>query len=83
VCAGAGGSLIKAAISAGCELFVTGEMRHHDILAAQAQGCTVLLGGHTNTERGYLKVLRTRLADALPDATVLVSRTDGDPLRAM
>ena len=83
VCPGAGGSLIKAAISAGCELFVTGEMRHHDILAAQAQGCTVLLGGHTNTERGYLKVLRTRLAEALPDATVLVSRTDGDPLRAM
>ena len=83
VCPGAGGSLVQAAISAGCELFVTGEMRHHDIVAAQAQGCTVLLAGHTNTERGYLKVLRTRLAEALPEATVLVSRTDGDPLRTM
>ncbi len=83
VCPGAGGSLIEAAISAGCELFVTGELRHHDIVAAQAQGCTVLLAGHTNTERGYLKVLRTRLAEALPEATVLISRTDGDPLRVM
>jgi len=54
ICAGAGGSLLHAAITQGCELFFTGEMRHHDVLAAQAQGCTVLLAGHTNTERGYL-----------------------------
>ena len=67
LCAGAGGALLESAFAAGCELFLTGEMRHHDVLAAQARGCTVMLAGHTNTERGYLKVLRRRLSSASPE----------------
>lgn len=81
--AGAGASLIDAAIDQGCELFFTGEMRHHDVLAAQARGCTIILAGHTNTERGYLPVLRGRLLQLLPDTTVEVSTRDCDPLLPM
>ena len=66
-----------------CELFLTGEMRHHDVLAAQAGGCAVVLAGHTNTERGYMKVLRKRLQRALPALDVTVSRKDADPLKEM
>lgn len=83
VCAGAGGSMLQEAIDQGCELFFTGELRHHDVLSAQAQGCTVILAGHTNTERGYLKPLRKKLAEALPDLTIAVSRRDANPLRTM
>ena len=83
ICAGAGGSLLKPACEQGCELFLTGELRHHDVLAAQANGCTVVLAGHTNTERGYLKVLRRRLRAALPALDVSISRRDSDPLKAM
>jgi len=53
------------------------------VLAAQAAGCTVVLAGHTNTERGYMKVLRKRLQRALTTIEVLVSRKDSDPLREM
>jgi len=83
LCAGAGGSLLAAAIDQGCQLFLTGELRHHDILNAQARGCTVVLAGHTNTERGYLKPLRKRLIDLLPGVTVNISKRDADPLRVM
>jgi len=83
LCAGAGGSLLDAAIRSGCRMFLTGEMRHHDVLAAQARGCTVVLAGHTNTERGYLKPLRRRLAAAAPKATFTVSKRDRDPLKVM
>ena len=83
VCAGAGGSLLQDAIDQGCQLFFTGELRHHDVLNAQAQGCTVVLAGHTNTERGYLKVLRKRLNDVAPDVNVSISRRDANPLRSM
>lgn len=83
LCAGAGGALLESALAAGCELFLTGEMRHHDVLAAQARGCTVMLAGHTNTERGYLKVLRRRLSSALPGAVVTISKKDADPLRVV
>ncbi|MHC5113596.1 MAG: Nif3-like dinuclear metal center hexameric protein [Planctomycetota bacterium] len=81
LCAGAGGSLLRAALDQGCELFLTGEMRHHDVLAAQAAGCTVILAGHTNTERGYLKRLRRLLLKELPKLDVSVSKRDAHPLR--
>jgi dinuclear metal center YbgI/SA1388 family protein len=83
LCAGAGGSLRSTATEQGCELFLTGEMRHHDVLAAKAEGCTVVLAGHTNTERGYLRVLRKRLRAELPELVVSVSKKDADPLMAM
>ncbi|MCH2161956.1 MAG: Nif3-like dinuclear metal center hexameric protein [Phycisphaerales bacterium] len=86
-CAGSGGSLLDDAIEAGCTLFVTGEMRHHDVLKAEAHGCAVLLAGHTNTERGWLKVLRKRLGRMLrnPEEKVEISlaRSDSDLLRPL
>lgn len=83
LCAGAGGSLLAAACRQDCQMFITGEMRHHDVLAAQSQGCTVVLAGHTNTERGYLKILRKRLAAELPGVAISISRRDSDPLKVM
>jgi len=83
LCAGAGGSLLDTAIEQGCRLFLTGEMRHHDVIDAQHRNCTVILAGHTNTERGYLKILRKRLLDGLDGASVVISKRDGDPLRLM
>jgi len=44
------------------DLFLTGEMSHHEILAANAQGTSVILCEHSNSERGYLKqVLQPKL----------------------
>jgi dinuclear metal center YbgI/SA1388 family protein len=83
LCVGAGGSLLDSAIEQGCTVFITGEMRHHDILRAQASGCSVILAGHTNTERGYLPVLGKRLRKLIGASApqFMVSRKDRDPLR--
>lgn len=59
VCAGSGSSVIGG-IEA--DAYVTGEMSHHEILAATAQGRLVILTHHSNSERGYL---RTVLPDRL------------------
>ncbi len=83
LCAGAGGSLLNSAIGQGCQAFLTGEMRHHSVLDAVSRGCTVILAGHTNTERGYLPVLREKLLEALSNLSVVVSRSDCDPLQMM
>jgi dinuclear metal center YbgI/SA1388 family protein len=83
ICAGAGGSLLDAAIASDCRVFITGEMRHHDVLAAQARGCAVVLAGHTNTERPYLKVLAKRLRETASGVEVMVSKRDADPLRTL
>lgn len=79
VCAGAGGSVFESL--ADVDLLLTGEMRHHDVLARVARGTTVILTDHTNTERGYLPHLADRLrAETGHTLTVHVSTTDRDPL---
>ena len=79
VCPGAGASLVRAAIDDGCDAFLTGEMSHHEALAAIDAGLTLLLAGHTNTERPYLPILATRLHDALPACAFEVSARDRAP----
>lgn len=79
VCPGAGGSLVDAAIAAGCTAFVTGEMRHHDVVSALDRGVSVILAGHTETERPYLPRLADRLRAAMPGTAVVVSKVDRSP----
>ncbi len=76
LCAGAGGSVCQQAIDEGCEVFVTGEMTHHQVVAAIAGGCSVVLTGHTNSERGYLPTLKTLLEEHLEGASISVSKAD-------
>ncbi|MBI1370322.1 MAG: Nif3-like dinuclear metal center hexameric protein [Planctomycetes bacterium] len=78
LCAGAGGSLLKGQ---GGDAYLTGEMRHHDILAANAAGISVILTDHTNTERPYLPVLKANLHKLLGKSVRIdISKIDADPL---
>jgi|TARA_B100000959_G_scaffold272393_1_gene321656 dinuclear metal center YbgI/SA1388 family protein len=76
LCAGAGGSVCDLAIHDGCEVFITGEMTHHKVIDATARGCSVMLTGHTNSERGYLPKLKDQLGELLPKAHISVSKAD-------
>lgn len=80
-CPGAGGELFAAASALGADAWLTGEMRHHDVLAAAESGCGVLLAGHTNTERPFLPELAARLRAALAGVPVTVSEADRWPLQ--
>jgi len=92
VCAGSGGSVLSSYQGGrGLDVFVTGEMLHHDILAAAANGTTILLSDHTRSERGFLasfsrQLLKgfTRLLPAdVAQPQVIVSTTDSDPLEGV
>jgi putative NIF3 family GTP cyclohydrolase 1 type 2 len=83
-----GGSLLGEVKSA--DLFVSGEMSHHQVLAAQIKNTSVLLFEHSHTERGYLrKVLQPWLTKLLEedgegdDFAVIVSERDRDPLNTI
>ena len=73
VCPGSGASLVQMAKQEGCQVFVTGEMKHHEMLEALHSGLSLILAGHTNTERGYLPRLARRLTEALPGVQVQVN----------
>ncbi len=78
-CAGAGGSVFEKLPH--FDLFLTGEMRHHDVRERVLSGSSVVLSEHTHTERGFLAVLAERLAiEAAGSVHFHVSRCDRDPL---
>lgn len=79
VCAGSCGDLLDAAIAQGVDLYVTGEVRHHDALRAAGAGVTVVCTLHSNSERVTLGRLKEKLAAKLPELAFLLSRTDRDP----
>src|SRR4051812_5014422 len=79
VCAGACGNLLDDAIKQKCDLYLTGEMRHHDALKAIKNGMVVVCTLHSNSERAMLKRLRDDLVRRLPGLEVLLSQQDRDP----
>ncbi len=79
LCAGAGTDAFKG-IKADC--YLTGEMSHHNVLAATLGGSHVILCEHTNTERGYLPSFAQILGKALDrNIEIQCSGTDADPIR--
>jgi dinuclear metal center YbgI/SA1388 family protein len=82
LCAGSGGSVFER--TSGVDLYLTGEMRHHDVLAKLSQGASVILCEHSSSERGYLPRLRERLLAATGNAVeVTIAGSDVEPLRTV
>jgi dinuclear metal center YbgI/SA1388 family protein len=77
---GAGGELMGEAVRARADVFLTGEMRFHDYLAARAQGLALVLPGHHATERHGVEDLAQRLQAKWPDLEVWASRNEVDPV---
>jgi dinuclear metal center YbgI/SA1388 family protein len=81
VCAGSCGKIINSVIAAKCDLYLTGELKHHHALAAQEAGVTCICLSHTVSERFALKNLANRLKRRLKNVTIKISKTDADPFR--
>jgi dinuclear metal center YbgI/SA1388 family protein len=79
VCAGAGDDLLDAALSHKADVYVTGELRHHDALKAAAHGMAVACTLHSNSERVALPALIEKLTQALPGLTVRLAAADVEP----
>lgn len=81
LCAGSGSSILQGTDA---DLYLTGEMSHHDVLDAASQGISVILCEHSNTERGFLSDLRDMLGAHLENKiNIILSETDRDPLHVI
>lgn len=79
VCAGAGRGLLNEALARKTELYLTGELPHHDALRAAAAGMTVVCALHSNSERATLPRVKARLEELVPGLEVRISQEDRDP----
>jgi len=82
VCAGSGASVLKD-IKKTIDLFITGELSHHDCLDAIHRQVSVITLNHSNSERGYLNTFKGILEGLLKNdqVTVIVSQADSDPFK--
>lgn len=76
VCGGGGGDFIASCVGL-ADAYVTGEVKHHEWLAAE--GCiNVVEAGHYATEVPVVDTLAAWLKEAYPELTVTIYR-DGNP----
>lgn len=79
VCAGSGSGVFERA--PGFDVYVTGELSHHAVLALLTAGASVVLAEHSSSERGYLPTYARNLGELADGALeVLVAERDREPL---
>jgi dinuclear metal center YbgI/SA1388 family protein len=80
IACGAAGEFLKDARGAKADVFLTGEMRFHDYLAAQAAGVNLILPGHYATERFAMEELAEWLQQQVTGVHARASRAERDPV---
>ena len=75
------GSLLEAVIPAGCDAFVTGDIKHDRWHMAACYGMALYDCGHFHTETLVLPVLRDALCKALSGVEVNIADANTDPVR--
>jgi dinuclear metal center YbgI/SA1388 family protein len=83
VCAGSGGQMLDDALRGGAQLYLSGEIRHHDAIRAAAAGMTVVCTLHSNSERAVLKRLKKRMEETSGMPPIQISEADRDPFAVM
>ncbi len=79
VCAGSCGKIINSVIAQDVDLYLTGEIKHHQALAAKEAGLSCICLSHTVSERFVLKKLAKQLQNQLKGLNINISRKDTDP----
>ncbi len=83
VCGGSGGELITAAREAGAQVFLTGEVRHHQAVPGVGGEFAVLEVGHFASEVVFMPIwaedLKRHLTGRGAEVEVLVSRREESP----
>ena len=71
-------SEMQIAIAAGCDTFVTGDVKYNQFRDAQFHGLNLIDAGHFCTENPIVAVLADKLRCAFPEIEVVLSKTHKD-----
>ena len=83
VCVGGGacGSELMDAYKAGCDTFVTSDVKYNQFWDAKDLGMTIIDAGHFHTENPVCAVLAKKLSENFPDVQVVLSNLHTDCMR--
>lgn len=74
VCTGSGKSTIPAAITSGVQVLVTGDMDHHTVLDAVADGLAIIDAGHYGTEKMFVPYIKDFLQKKYKEICVVEAK---------
>lgn len=82
VCGGAGASLIKAAVDAGADILVTGDVKYHDFTSF---GPEIIIAdiGHYESELCSREILSRVIRHKYPDLPVYFSDSESNPIKIL
>ena len=78
---GSCGSELYCAIAAGCDTFVTADVKYNQFQEAAQLGINLIDAGHFHTENPVVAVLAEKIAAAFPEITVKISQSNTDPVK--
>jgi len=73
VCGGSGGGDIPLAVSAGCDTYVTADIKYDQFLEAKHLGLNLIDADHFSTENVVVPVIKDWIQATFPDVDVFVS----------
>lgn len=77
---GSCGNYMKQAIAAGCDTFVTADIRYNQFWDAQDLGINLIDAGHFHTENPVCQVLKTLIQEHFPELKVEISKKHTDQM---
>lgn len=84
VCGGAGGDAIPGLINKHCDLFITGEVKHHEAQMAKEGNLCVINAGHYATEKYFAENMGEKLFSQLGDKIdIIESSIDVEPFKLL
>lgn len=81
VCSGSGGDLINKAVELGADAYVTGEIKHHEILIANENNICVVDAGHFKSEDVVVEPLVNFIKTKFKGVQVIKSKTCTDHIK--
>ena len=78
---GACASELMDAYGAGCDTFVTSDVKYNQFWDAKDLGMTIIDAGHFHTENPVVKILADKIAAAFPEVQVILSATHTDCMK--
>lgn len=82
LCGGAGGSFASAALSAGADLYITGEARYHELFDNTSQMLYAIIG-HYESEQYTTEILQEIIKDRFPQMPVKVTEISTNPINCL
>ena len=79
LCGGAGAFLLDAAIKAGADAFITGEMSYHEYFGHE-QEIQICVIGHYQSEQFTGEIFRSIIQENFPDAKCCISEINTNPI---